>query len=199
MLIGLLDYGAGNLGSIKSALRQINLDFIDVLRPEDVSKVDCLIIPGVGSFSTGMQNLSKNGMSETVISYAKTGKRILGICLGMHLLATHGQEGGGASGLGLIRGEIQKLEKSKSERVPHVGWDLISRVQNHEKNFAYFAHSYYFAVDCNEKYEVPFIFSWEDKSLPAVIRKDNIFGIQFHPEKSHTFGLKMLEELLTSK
>jgi glutamine amidotransferase len=199
MLIGLLDYGAGNLGSIKSALKQIDLDFINVLSAEDITKVDSLIIPGVGSFSAGMQNLCKDGMSESVIRFAKSGKRILGICLGMHLLATYGQEGGGAAGLDLICGEIRKLEKGKSERVPHVGWDLISSNKSNDKNFAYFAHSYYFAMDTTENCEVPFTFNWEGKSLPAVIRKDNIFGIQFHPEKSHAFGLKMLTEMLTSK
>jgi glutamine amidotransferase len=199
MLIGLLDYGAGNLGSIKSALKQIDIEFIDIKGAEEISKVDSLVIPGVGSFSAGMQNLSKNGISESVTRYAKSGNQVLGICLGMHLLGTYGEEGGGAAGLGLISGEIRKLEKSKSERVPHVGWDLITNVENNDKNFAYFAHSYYFEIKGNEKCHVPFTFNWEDKPLPAVIRKDNIFGIQFHPEKSHTYGLKMLSKILKVK
>lgn len=197
MLIGLLDYGAGNLGSLRSALRQIDLDFIDLRDVDEISKVDCLVIPGVGSFSAGMQNLTRDSMSESIKSYAKSGKRVLGICLGMHLLATYGQEGGGASGLNLIGGQIRKLKKTENQRVPHVGWDLISSTHNDDKNFAYFAHSYFFEINGDEKCDTPFTFNWEEKLLPAIIRKDNIFGIQFHPEKSHTYGLKMLSEILT--
>ena len=192
MLIGLLDYGAGNLGSMRSALRQLDSKFIDVVRSEEIAKVDCLIIPGVGSFKSGIQNLNQNGISAEVIDFAKSGRSIIGICLGMHLLATFGEEGGGENGLGLISGKVLKLEKSKNNRVPHVGWDILSDAKNNQKNFAYFAHSYYFDISPVEKCEVKLTFDWDGKSLPGVIKKENIVGIQFHPEKSSAFGLDLL-------
>lgn len=199
MLIGLLDYGVGNLGSMRSALKQLDLGFIDLTNAEGISQVDSLIIPGVGSFNTGVSNIQKNGMYEEIVNFAKSGKRIIGICLGMHLLASYGDEGGGADGLNLIEGKIQKLERSKQDRVPHVGWDLIENQVGREENFAYFAHSYFFEVQSPKDCEVTDTFKWSDKRLPAVIEKENIFGIQFHPEKSHNFGLNMLSRLLTKR
>jgi glutamine amidotransferase len=199
MLIGLLDYGVGNLGSMRSALKQINSDFIDLTNAEGISKVDCLIIPGVGSFNTGVRNISQNNMYDEIVNFAKSGKRLLGVCLGMHLLATYGDEGGGAKGLNLIEGKIKKLERSEHDRVPHVGWDLITNQISQEENFVYFAHSYYFDVQSSTDFAVTETYKWNDKRLPAVIQKDNIFGVQFHPEKSHNFGLTMLSTLLTTK
>lgn len=199
MQIGLLNYGASNLGSIRSALRQLHLNFIDVSRPEDISKVDHLIIPGVGSFQSGIQNLTHSGMSEEVLNFAKSGRSLLGICLGMHLLATFGEEGGGASGLDLISGHVVKLPKTKNNRVPHVGWDLLTNQKNQKQDFAYFAHSYYFEVSPNENCKMTFTFDWEGKSIPAVIEKGNIVGIQFHPEKSNIFGLQLLSNQLKQK
>ena len=199
MLIGLLDYGVGNLGSMRSALKQIDLDFIDITNAEGIPQVDSLIIPGVGSFNTGVNNIQKNGMYEEIINFAKSGKRIIGICLGMHLLASYGDEGGGADGLNLIEGKIQKLERSKQDRVPHVGWDLIENQVSKEENFAYFAHSYFFEVQSLKDCEVTDTFKWSDRRLPAVKEKENIFGIQFHPEKSHNFGLTMLSRLLMKR
>lgn len=199
MLIGLLDYGVGNLGSMRSALKQLDLDFVDLTKAEGISQVDSLIIPGVGSFNTGVNNIQKNGMFDEIINFAKSGKRIIGICLGMHLLASYGDEGGGADGLNLIEGKIQKLQRSKQDRVPHVGWDLIENQLSREEHFAYFAHSYFFEVQSPKDCEVTDTFKWSDRRLPAVIEKENIFGIQFHPEKSHNFGLTMLSRLLTKR
>lgn len=199
MKIGLLNYGASNLGSIRSALRQLHLNFIDVSRLEYISKVDHLIIPGVGSFQSGIQNLTDGGMAEEVLNFAKSGRNLLGICLGMHLLATFGEEGGGANGLDLISGHVVKLPKTKNNRVPHVGWDLLTNQKNQKQDFAYFAHSYYFEISPNEKCEITFTFDWEGKSIPAVIKKGNIVGIQFHPEKSNIFGLQLLSNQLKQK
>jgi glutamine amidotransferase len=197
MKIGLIDYGAGNLGSMRSALTQIGLDFVNIVGSDQISKADAIIIPGVGAFKSGMQNLNLKGMSGEIIEYAKTGKKILGICLGMHLLATSGSEGGHSPGLNLIPGEIVKLAKSNSNRVPHVGWDLIVSNHRERRDFAYFAHSYYYALASNTNCETISSYHWGDDLLPAIIKKENITGIQFHPEKSHNFGLELLRELLT--
>jgi glutamine amidotransferase len=197
MKIGLIDYGAGNLGSMRSALTQLNLNFVNISTANQIRTVDSLIIPGVGAFNSGMMNLNSKEMSEEIIEFAKTGKRILGICLGMHLLATSGSEGGHASGLNLIPGEITKLTKSNSNRVPHVGWDSIVSENQIKKDFAYFAHSFYFELPSSTECEIISSYFWGENLLPAIIKKDNVIGIQFHPEKSHNFGLKLLRELLT--
>jgi glutamine amidotransferase len=197
MKIGLIDYGAGNLGSMRSALTQIDLDFVNILEADQISNVDSLIIPGVGAFNSGMKNLNLKEMSDVIIEFAKTGKRILGICLGMHLLATSGFEGGHSLGLNLIPGEIANLTKSDTNRVPHVGWDSIVSNQQDQKDFAYFAHSYYYSLPSDTHSETISSYYWGKNLLPAIIKKDNVTGIQFHPEKSHNFGLKLLRELLT--
>ena len=196
MKIGLIDYGAGNLGSMRSALTQIDLDFVNISTADQIGNMDALIIPGVGAFNSGIQNLRAKGMQDEIIDFAKTGKKILGICLGMHLLATSGNEGGHALGLNLIPGEILKLTKSNTNRVPHIGWDSIISKQREQKKFAYFAHSYFYSLPTNSTSETLSSYYWEDKLLPAVIRKENVIGIQFHPEKSHDFGLSLLREFL---
>ena len=149
MKIGLIDYGAGNLGSMRSALTQIDLDFVNISTADQIGNMDALIIPGVGAFNSGIQNLRAKEMPDEIITFAKTGKKILGICLGMHLLATSGNEGGHALGLNLIPGEILKLTKSTTNRVPHIGWDSITTKNHEREDFAYFAHSYFFALPIN--------------------------------------------------
>ncbi|CAN2169731.1 HisH Glutamine amidotransferase [Candidatus Nanopelagicaceae bacterium] len=196
MKIGLIDYGAGNLGSMRSALTQINLDFVNIFTADKISEVDALIIPGVGAFNSGMRNLNLKDLPNEIIEFAKTGKKVLGICLGMHLLATSGNEGGHSLGLNLIPGEITKLTKSNRNRVPHVGWDSIISNHRDRKDFVYFAHSYYYALSSNANCETISSYQWDEILLPAIIKKDNVIGIQFHPEKSHDFGLKLLRESL---
>ena len=196
MKIGLIDYGAGNLGSMRSALTQINLDFVNIFTANQIGNVDALIIPGVGAFNSGVKNLKLKEMSDEIIDFVKTGKSVLGICLGMHLLATSGSEGGHSLGLNLIPGEIMKLTKSNMNRVPHIGWDSIVSKKLGQKDFAYFAHSYYYALPSDTNCETIASFYWGETLLPAIIKKENVIGIQFHPEKSHNFGLKLLRELL---
>ena len=197
MNIGLIDYGAGNLGSMRSALSQVDLDYVNITTADQISNADALIIPGVGAFHSGMKNLNLKEMSAEIIEFSKTGKKVLGICLGMHLLATSGSEGGHALGLNLIPGKIAKLTKLNSNRVPHVGWDSIVSKHQVRESFAYFAHSYYYSLPINTNCETISSFYWGENLYPAIIRKDNVIGVQFHPEKSHNFGLKLLRELLT--
>ena len=193
MKIGLLDYGAGNLGSMRSALNQLNLEFKDISYVEEIDTVDTLIIPGVGAFNSGMINLNRKGMTPEILNFAKAGKKILGICLGMHVLASTGDEGGYSNGLGLIPGSIKKLEKNMNARVPHLGWDGITFGDSSVTNYVYFAHSYYFELNRNSAVEVEASFDWNGHQIPAVIRKNNLIGIQFHPEKSANFGLNLLD------
>ena len=195
MKIGIVDYGAGNLGSLKSALRQIDRDFKDVKVQNDIRGCSSIIIPGVGSFGTGITNLESRNMIPKIQEFAKSGKRIIGICLGMHLLASFGNEGGEFHGLDLIEGSVEKLQTRKNYRVPHLGWDLIHD-SNLNSDFAYFAHSYYFKLLEKSTTQVYSHYDWENQKLPATISKDNIVGFQFHPEKSGNFGLKLLNHYL---
>jgi imidazole glycerol-phosphate synthase subunit HisH len=196
MRIGLIDYGAGNLGSMRSALKQIDLNVVNITKPDQINTADALIIPGVGAFNTGMQNLELKELPNQITEFTKTGKRVLGICLGMHLLATSGSEGGHTSGLNIIPGEIVKLTKLNTNRVPHVGWDVIVSEHDKQNHFAYFAHSYFYSLPKESNCEVISSYLWGDKMHPAVIRRDNVVGIQFHPEKSHNYGLKLLKQSL---
>ena len=196
MTIGILDYGAGNLGSLRSALVQIGLEYIDVKNKEEIKKCSILLIPGVGSFNSGIYNLNSHGMVSEIQDFIASGKQILGICLGIHLLASMGTEGGFASGLNAINGSINKLEKFSNFRVPHLGWDQIHNLETKEKSFVYFAHSYYFQLPSDSTAKVEAYYMWGNEKLPAIICKDNIKAFQFHPEKSGIFGLKLLRDAL---
>jgi glutamine amidotransferase len=196
LTIGILDYGAGNLGSLRSALVQIGLEFKDIKNTEDFKKCSTLIIPGVGSFNSGIYNLNSQDMVSEIQDFIASGKQILGICLGMHLLASIGTEGGFASGLNAITGSINKLEKFPNFRVPHLGWDRIYSLDSKEKNFVYFAHSYYFQLPSDSTAKVEAYYMWGNTKLPAIICKENIKAFQFHPEKSGNFGLTLLRDAL---
>jgi len=196
LTIGILDYGAGNLGSLRSALVQIGLEFKDIKNTEEIKQCSTLIIPGVGSFNSGIHNLNSQGMVSEIQDFIASGKQILGICLGMHLLASIGTEGGFASGLNAITGSINKLEKFPNFRVPHLGWDQIYSLDSKEKNFVYFAHSYYFQLPSDSTAKVEAYYMWGNAKLPAIICKENIKAFQFHPEKSGNFGLTLLRDAL---
>lgn len=196
-MIVIADYGAGNLGSLTSALQELKLDFQVSARPEDVDLADQLIIPGVGAFRPGMENLRKNGLDEAILIHHKSGKPVIGICLGMHLLATEGTEGGTTRGLGVLPGKVEKLIASRSQLVPHLGWEKISELHwEHDfQPYAYFAHSYYFSPDLNTSFELSF-FEWGGNQLPAIVKKENATAFQFHPEKSGKDGLNLLRNAL---
>ena len=194
MKIGIIDYDAGNLGSIQSAFNEMAFDFKIGNVPKDFNNSDVLILPGVGSFKYGMTNLTKKGLVQTILDHAEANKPILGICLGMHLLATQGNEGGQTKGLNLIQGNVIKLQKSNLVRVPHMGWNEISTSTG--SSFAYFAHSYYFEITDFLNSKVISEFSLGQQRYPAHIQKAKIAGIQYHPEKSGETGLKNLKRTL---
>jgi imidazole glycerol-phosphate synthase subunit HisH len=196
-VIIIADYGAGNLGSLTSALLELELDFQVSAIPEDVALADRLIIPGVGAFRPGMENLRKSGLDEAIINHHKSGKPIVGICLGMHLMATKGTEGGETAGLGILSGKIERLEASKSHLVPHLGWEEISELDwGHDyQPYVYFAHSYYFSPESSSSMKLSF-FAWDGYHLPAIVKKENATAFQFHPEKSGQDGLILLRNAL---
>lgn len=194
MKIAILNYNIGNLASIKNALLSIGVESCIISKSEDIRKFDRLILPGVGAFGDAIRHLDTSGMSAAIRDFAKSGKYILGICLGMQLLFDKSYEFGEFSGLALLRGEVEKFE-SETLKIPHIGWNrieilrdsaLLRGVKNGE--FCYFVHSFFVKQTADTIATCDY-----GTRFSAVVQKDNIFGIQAHPEKSADSGLKILE------
>lgn len=201
-MIVIVDYGLGNLHSIKSKIAKLHYEVQVSRAVDDIRKADKLILPGVGYFAEGMKNLRAYGLTE-VLAEAVLGAKtpFLGICLGMQLLTERGEEGD-AEGLGWIKGATKRLDVSRMAeplRIPHVGWNTIkikraSILLNDVPSDSrfYFTHSY--AVDCEEQYAIATTdYGYE---FPTIVEVRNIYGTQFHPEKSHAHGLRLIENFL---
>lgn len=197
-MIAIVDYGVGNLFSLKSSLSSIGAEVIVTGEREVIENADKIILPGVGAFEDAAKKLRASGLSEVVISEAKKGKPVLGICLGMQLLLEKSFEFGEHEGLGLIKGEIRPIEEviPKDYKIPHIGWNALKFTEKtsklfkyiNEGDFVYFVHSYY-GVKCDESVIATAEYGAE---LTAAVEKDNVYGCQFHPEKSGDVGLNIL-------
>ena len=196
-MVAIVDYGVGNLFSLKSSLKSIGVETIVTGNKEDIEKADKIILPGVGAFGDAAQKLRKTGLDEVVISEAQKGKKILGICLGMQLLLEKSYEYGEHKGLGLISGEIRPIQSviPADLKIPHIGWnalqfkkqsDLFKYIK--DGDFVYFVHSFY-GADCEENVIAVSEYGAE---LTAAVQNKNVYGCQFHPEKSGEVGLKIL-------
>ena len=197
-MIGIINSGIGNIASIKSALNKKSIEHKVCISKNDFDKINKIILPGVGSFKTFYENLIENSIFEILKKKIQNGMPILGICLGYHALFKSSNEFGHYEGLGFVDGEVKNLsELNINLRIPHVGWNictlkkksiLFENIDN-EKNF-YFTHSYIpTGVSTNNILGVtPY-----GKEIISAIEKDNIFGVQFHPEKSHKFGMQILK------
>lgn len=196
-MITIINYGMGNLGSIQNMLKKIGVESTITSEKETIAKATKIILPGVGAFDKAMENIENLNLIEILNKKAKIEKiPILGICLGMQLLANSSDEGQ-KKGLGWIEGHVRKFELGNNYRVPHMGWNLVDAKKKHilfenmyEEPRFYFVHSYYF--ECFNKEN---IIATTDYGIifASVVAKDNIMGVQFHPEKSHKFGMKLLE------
>lgn len=196
MSIAIVDYGMGNIGSIKNMLKKIGVDSKITADIFEIRNAYKIILPGVGSFDRAMENLKSLKLIEVLNKKALIDKvPVLGICLGMQLLAKDSEEGK-LSGLGWINANVLKF-KSSTLKVPHMGWNTAEIIKEHklfEKMYPeprfYFVHSYYFKCDdskdrlTNTEYGIDFT---------SAVCNDNIMGVQFHPEKSHKFGMRLLE------
>ena len=198
-MIGIVDYNMGNLASVINAFKKVGADARLESDPSKLSQYDKLVLPGVGAFADAMEHLKSNGMDKAVIAYAKSGKPLLGICLGMQLLFESSQEFGSTQGLALIPGKVVAFDENKFDhplKVPHMGWnelfvqDDTALFDGLKKDFyLYFVHSYH-AV-CEDKYAIGKThYGYE---FVSAVQNDNIYGIQPHPEKSHENGLKIIE------
>ena len=197
-MVAIIDYGVGNLFSLKSSFRAIGEEAVVTGEPEVIRNADKLVLPGVGAFGDAAALLRKNGLDQVVCTEAAAGKPLLGICLGMQLLFDYGVEYGRHEGLGLIPGSVQPIRPviPAAYKVPHIGWNglhfpeekspLFRYVQ--EGDCVYFVHSFY-GADCNESVIDTAEYGPE---LTAAVAKGNVYGVQFHPEKSGSVGLHIL-------
>jgi glutamine amidotransferase len=201
-LIGIVDYNMGNLASVINAFEMVGADIVVESDPIKLKEYDKLILPGVGAFGDAMEHLKENGMDEAIKEYAKSGKPLLGICLGMQLLFENSQEFGSHEGLGLIEGEVVAFDESKFDlklKVPHMGWNEMFKQNDislfeglSDEFYLYFVHSFH-AV-CDDKYAIGK--TYYGYEFVSAVNKNNIYGIQAHPEKSHENGLKIIENFI---
>lgn len=195
MSVSVVDYGLGNLGSVTNMLRRIGAEPRLASTPDEVTAADRLLLPGIGAFDSGMRLLADAGLVEPIRDFAVTGRPLLGICLGMQLLLDASEEGT-ASGLGLIPGVSRRFDDATGVRVPHVGWNTVEPSRRDplldglpEDSRFYFVHSYHVVPEreadtlATTEYGLPF---------SSMVRAGNVMGAQYHPEKSHAFGMQIL-------
>ena len=196
-MIAIVDYGVGNLFSLCSSLEMIGAESVVTSDPAVLHAADKIILPGVGAFEDARRKLKESGLDEIVISEAKAGKQILGICLGMQMLFEKSYEYGEHEGLGLINGSIVGMQNRLPEgfMIPHIGWNSLNIKKKHpifkyvnEGDYVYFVHSYY-GEDCDEALLATTDYGRE---ITAAVALDNVTGTQFHPEKSGEVGLAIL-------
>ena len=200
-MVGIIDYGLGNLGSIQNMLKVIGEKSVISSDIDTLEKCDRYILPGVGAFDAGMSRLAEKGLIDFVKKIADVDKKpILGICLGMQLLGRRSDEGK-LAGLGLIPFETVRFELDHTDlKIPHMGWDVVEFKQDHPlvKNLTgqqrfYFVHSYHAKCDSAENVLMTCDYGYE---FAASVCKDNVMGVQFHPEKSHDFGMALLKNFV---
>lgn len=199
-MIAIVDYGVGNIFSLYSSFGYIGFDAVLTSDPEVIAKADKIILPGVGAFGDAAQKLRDSGLAEVVMQQAKSGKPLLGICLGMQMLFEKSYEYGEHEGLGLIKGSVVTMEGvvPADYKVPHIGWNGLHFPKDKEKSpifkyveegeCVYFVHTYY-GVDCDESVIATTEYGAE---LTAAVQSGNVYGCQFHPEKSGEVGMKIL-------
>lgn len=204
-MVAIIDYGVGNLYSLKSSFAAIGEEAVVTADADVIRRADRIILPGVGAFCDAMKKLGASGLDAVLLEQAKAGKRIMGICLGMQMLFEKSFEYGEYSGLGLIKGKVKPIADvtDSALKIPHIGWNALHFHGGEcplfryikEGDYVYFVHSY-FADECEEavvastEYGAP---------LTAAVQSGNVFGCQFHPEKSGEVGLNILRAFCEEK
>ena len=195
-MIAIIDYGVGNLFSLTQSLKKIGAESVVTSDVAVIESADKLILPGVGAFGDAAQKLKESGLDGVIRSEVAKGKPLLGICLGMQLLFERSFEYGEHVGLGLIKGEVLPLSDYVSGmKIPHMGWNSLEFVDNNpifknlrQGEYVYFVHSYF--AKCGEGLSATTDYGIK---VTAAVRKDNVYGVQFHPEKSGTAGFEILK------
>ena len=199
-MVAIIDYGAGNLSSVKKALDFLGAESEITKDRDKIMAASHIILPGVGSFGDAMDSMNRRGLTETVKEAALSGKPFLGICLGLQLLFESSEESPGVQGLGLLKGKIVEIPKDRGLKVPHIGWNSVSLKQTDgifkgidQNSYFYFVHSYYLkgadegAVAATTDYGV---------EIQCAVQQGNLCATQFHPEKSSKTGLQVLKNFL---
>lgn len=198
-MIGIIDYGMGNLFSVSKALERLNTPFFISQNPAELMKADGLILPGVGSFKDAMELLNRFELTPMIQHYVQQGKPLLGICLGMQLLFQESEENGHTEGLRILPGYVKRFsgetEDGKYYKVPHMGWNQLTYtnsstiLQDVNEDYVYFVHSFF--VDTTDEVIVAKS-AYGEIDVPAIVGKGNVYGMQFHPEKSSRLGMALL-------
>jgi glutamine amidotransferase len=195
-MIAIIDYGMGNLRSVEKGFLKVGADVKVTSSPEDVEKADGVVLPGVGAFKGCMSELQNLDLIDSVVASIKKGKPYLGICLGLHVLFTESEEFGRCRGMDIFRGQVVRFENSDL-KIPQMGWNQLNIQKDNplfndipDKSYFYFVHSYYVAPD-----DASIVATTTDYGIEftSSVWKDNIFAVQFHPEKSQTLGLRLLK------
>lgn len=195
-MISVIDYGMGNLKSVHNALKFLGIECIITRDQNEIKNSKGIILPGVGAFPDAIKNLKRYNLDKIILEEVNKGKKLLGICLGMQLLFSKSYEGEECEGLGIISGEITKLQGNI--KIPHIGWNslefnkedsLINELG--KESYVYFVHSY-LASNIQEE-DVLAYSNYGENKIPAVVNKGCVYGAQFHPEKSGDVGLKILK------
>ncbi|MBC8238253.1 MAG: imidazole glycerol phosphate synthase subunit HisH [Helicobacteraceae bacterium] len=201
-MIGIVDYNMGNLASVQNAFAKLGCETAVESDSRKFHEYDKLILPGVGAFGDAMEHLRERNMIEAIQEYAASGKYILGICLGMQLLFDSSEEFGKHEGLGLIKGSVTHFDSEKFQenmKIPHMGWNRMFTKEHplfeglDEEHYLYFVHTYH--VNCENEDDIIGTTHYGYDFTSAVAHK-NVLGIQPHPEKSHTNGLKILKNFI---
>ncbi|MBQ8879640.1 MAG: imidazole glycerol phosphate synthase subunit HisH [Clostridia bacterium] len=196
-MIAIIDYGVGNLFSLRSSFDAIGAETVITSDPDVIRSADKVLLPGVGAFEDARRKLRLSGLDKVVVEEATAGKRIMGICLGMQMLFERSYEYGEHEGLGLLSGSVIGMQGTLPEdlKIPHIGWNSLSVKSEHpifkyvkDGDFVYFVHSYY-AVDCDNSLLATTDYG---KEITAAVASGNVCGTQFHPEKSGEVGLGIL-------
>lgn len=202
-MIALIDYGMGNLSSVRKAFLAVGATDIKLVSdPNDIAMAQAVVLPGVGNFGDGAKNLHELGLDTAVKNAVSSNKPFMGICLGMQLLMESSEEAPNAKGLGIIKGKTIKFDKNSGLKIPQIGWNSLSISKNHNclqgiknEEFFYFVHSYYVVPD-----DFSFVAGLTEygSNFCSCIGKDNIFATQFHPEKSQDAGLQIIRNFVQS-
>ena len=208
-----VDYGMGNLKSVQRGLEKVDANVAVSSHADEIASADRLLLPGVGAFKDGMTELTKLGVVDAIHDFVGTGKPLLGICLGMQMFLDSSEEHGEYAGLGLIQGHVKAIPQFENEqiqrKIPHIGWtrlimhegytDWTSTCLSQVKpdDFFYFVHSYMAKPSSREHYLA--VSHYEGLEITAAINKDNVIGLQFHPEKSGEAGLKVLKSFVENR
>lgn len=196
-MIAIIDYGMGNLHSVSKAIERLGYEAMTTDQPEQILAADAVILPGVGAYGDAMQHLNETGLGEVAKQVAASGKPMLGICLGMQLLFETSEEYGEHEGLGLLKGKVVRFQGEF--KIPHMGWNKLKFLQPSpifnglEEGHVYFVHSYHAQVVDQQN-----LLATGDYYGPvtAIVGKDNVYGMQFHPEKSGALGMELLRNFL---